>query len=94
MEDNSWNMHQDSQLDAIELVGEIKVLFEDYYNRIIDASDLKQRLISLLFEVVETKRAVSVVEAVSYLDEATPYQTQWRLRSSSSLLEPETLAAY
>lgn len=31
VEDNSWNMHKDSPEDAIELVEDIKLAFEEYY---------------------------------------------------------------
>src|SRR5277367_5846633 len=47
LEDSSWNMHQGSSAGAIELAGDIKIIFEEYYQGQISEQQLINSLVSL-----------------------------------------------
>jgi hypothetical protein len=78
LEDNSWSMHQGSSEDAIELAGDIKIYFEEYYQGLIDEEQLAENLILLGDSVV-------VFDYSPYIAQinATPFQ--WASSSSAVL---------
>lgn len=85
LEDSSWNMHQGSPEDAIELVGDVKFVFEQYYQRQIDERQLIEHLISLIDYVIIFDGKPNVVQV-------NVSQFRWESSSSAVLLTSLAMA--
>jgi hypothetical protein len=57
LEDSSWNMHHGSSVGAIELAGDIKIIFGEYYEGRISEQQLIDSLVSLPNSVVFNDQA-------------------------------------
>jgi hypothetical protein len=62
---NSWNVHKESSLEAVELVASIHLLLSERDDRVLNESSLRNGLVSLLSSAKSFVYHVSHVEDVA-----------------------------
>jgi hypothetical protein len=76
IESKSWNMHRDSQADAIDLVSSIHLLLSEHDDQVLSDAALRVELLQVLNEVRES---ISVAES-----RAIPPQMETVFRSATA----------
>ena len=87
IQDASWNMHRDSSVAAMALVGDIKLLFEAYYQGAIDEAGLIDRLVTIPVVDVRLLSAslTSTTSGGSHGSLLTCTDARWASRGSPNL---------
>jgi len=69
---NSWNVHKSGSEDAIDLVSTIHVMLSERDDRLLNKSELRNRLLSLLQPETVTLSVLEVPQIVSSFGSSAP----------------------